>query len=275
MSVDPGMPARPATARRPSRRVVAGPVPVGGGAPVSVQSMTTTSTADVGATLRQTAELSAAGCRIVRVAVSSQDDADALPEIARRPRIPVIADVHFQPRHVFAAIEAGCAAVRVDPGDIRRSDDRVKDIARAAAYAGVPARTGVNAGSLDERLLRRHGRATPAALVESALRERSLCEGHGFTGLKISVKHHDPVVAVEAYRRPAAECGHPLRPGGTEAGPLLPRIVDTPIEEALRPAEDPGGAARTPEGAGAGGPGGPGRPAPRAAAPAVPQEAGR
>ncbi|WP_165985717.1 flavodoxin-dependent (E)-4-hydroxy-3-methylbut-2-enyl-diphosphate synthase [Streptomyces sp. YIM 98790] len=229
MPVDLGMPARPVAARRPSRRIMVGPVPVGGGEPVSVQSMTTTVTADVGATLRQIAGLTAAGCQIVRVAVPSQDDADALPEIARQSRIPVIADIHFQPRYVFAAIEAGCAAVRVNPGNIRRFDDRVREIARAAGDAGVPIRIGVNAGSLDERLLRKHGRATPAALVESALWECSLFEEHGFRDLKISVKHHDPVVAVEAYRQLAAECDYPLHLGVTEAGPLLQGTVKSAV----------------------------------------------
>ncbi|MGH3548807.1 MAG: flavodoxin-dependent (E)-4-hydroxy-3-methylbut-2-enyl-diphosphate synthase, partial [Pseudonocardiaceae bacterium] len=112
-------------ARRASRRVTVGTVPVGGGAPVSVQSMTTTTTADVNATLQQLAELTAAGCEIVRVAVPSQDDADALATIAKRSQIPVVADIHFQPRYVFAAIDAGCAAVRVNPGNIIKFDDRV------------------------------------------------------------------------------------------------------------------------------------------------------
>jgi len=155
--------------RRRSRQVLVGDVPVGGGAPVSVQSMTTTLTADVDATLQQIAELTSAGCDIVRVAVPSQDDADALPVIARRSTIPVIADIHFQPRYVFAAIDAGCAAVRVNPGNIKKFDDKIREIAHAAEQARVPIRIGVNAGSLDARLLTKHGKATPEALVESAL----------------------------------------------------------------------------------------------------------
>jgi (E)-4-hydroxy-3-methylbut-2-enyl-diphosphate synthase len=130
-----------------------GSVPVGGDAPVSVQSMTTTLTSDVNATLQQIAELTASGCQIVRVAVPSQDDADALPAIARKSQIPVIADIHFQPKYVFAAIDAGCAAVRVNPGNIKKFDDKVGEIARAAKAAGTPIRIGVNAGSLDQRLL--------------------------------------------------------------------------------------------------------------------------
>ncbi len=128
----PAAPPPPLAPRRVSRQIHVGPVPVGGGAPVSVQSMTTTLTADVNATLQQIAELTAAGCQIVRVAVPSQDDVEALPAIAKKSQIPVIADIHFQPRYVFAAIEAGCAAVRVNPGNIKRFDDQVKDIADAA-----------------------------------------------------------------------------------------------------------------------------------------------
>ncbi|MEU7191342.1 flavodoxin-dependent (E)-4-hydroxy-3-methylbut-2-enyl-diphosphate synthase, partial [Streptomyces sp. NPDC045369] len=153
----PEVPARPLAERRVSRRIQVGPVPVGGGTPVSVQSMTTTNTADIGATLQQIAELTASGCQIVRVACPTQDDADALPVIARKSQIPVIADIHFQPKYVFAAIDAGCAAVRVNPGNIRQFDNRVKEIAKAASDAGTPIRIGVNAGSLDRRLLQKYG----------------------------------------------------------------------------------------------------------------------
>lgn len=207
------------SARRLSRQIHVGDVAVGGDAPVSVQSMTTTPTADVEATLRQIAELTAAGCQIVRVAVPSQDDADALPAIAHKSKIPVVADIHFQPRYVFAAIDAGCAAVRVNPGNIKAFDDKVRQIATAASAAGVPIRIGVNAGSLDPRLLARHGGATAQALAESALWEASLFEEHGFTDLKISVKHHDPLTTVAAYRALAAACDYPLHLGVTEAGP--------------------------------------------------------
>jgi (E)-4-hydroxy-3-methylbut-2-enyl-diphosphate synthase len=209
--------------RRACRRIVVGhgdkAVPVGGDAPISVQSMTTTLTADIDATLQQIAELTAAGCDIVRVAVPSQDDAEALPVIAAKSPIPVIADIHFQPRYVFAAINAGCAAVRVNPGNIRKFDDKVREIAHAAEQARVPIRIGVNAGSLDPRILARHSGATPEALVESALWECSLFEDHGFTDLKISVKHHDPQVMIAAYRLLAQRCDYPLHLGVTEAGP--------------------------------------------------------
>jgi (E)-4-hydroxy-3-methylbut-2-enyl-diphosphate synthase len=232
MAVDLGLPqvrGRGLGVRRVSRGVMVGSVPVGGGAPVSVQSMTTTVTADVDATLQQIAELTAAGCEIVRVAVPSADDAGALPVIARRSQVPVVADVHFQPRYVFAAIDAGCAAVRVNPGNIRNFDDRVAEIARVAGDAGVPIRIGVNAGSLDPRLLERYGKATAQALVESALWECSLFEEHGFEDIKISVKHHDPVVMIEAYRLLAARCDYPLHLGVTEAGPAFQGTVKSSV----------------------------------------------
>ena len=225
----PEMPVRPIAARRVSRQIQVGPVAVGGGAPVSVQSMTTTRTSDIGATLQQIAELTASGCQIVRVACPTQDDADALATIARKSQIPVIADIHFQPKYVFAAIEAGCAAVRVNPGNIKQFDDKVKEIARAAKDHGTPIRIGVNAGSLDRRLLQKYGKATPEALVESALWEASLFEEHGFRDIKISVKHNDPVVMVNAYRLLAAQSDYPLHLGVTEAGPAFQGTIKSAV----------------------------------------------
>jgi (E)-4-hydroxy-3-methylbut-2-enyl-diphosphate synthase len=206
-----------------------GTVPVGGGAPISVQTMTTTNTADVDATLQQIAEVTAAGCDIVRVAVPSRDDADALPALVSRSTLPVIADIHFQPRYVFQAIDAGCAGVRVNPGNIRKFDDQVAAIARAASAAGIPIRIGVNAGSLDERVLARHGGPTPEALVESALWECSLFEEHGFTDVKIAVKHHDPQAVIQANRLLAKACDYPLHLGVTEAGPVLQGSVKSAV----------------------------------------------
>ena len=225
----PELPARPIAMRRTSRRIQVGPVAVGGDAPVSVQSMTTTRTSDIGATLQQIAELTASGCQIVRVACPTQDDADALATIARKSQIPVIADIHFQPKYVFAAIDAGCAAVRVNPGNIKQFDDKVKEIARAAGETGTPIRIGVNAGSLDARLLQKYGKATPEALVESALWEASLFEEHGFRDIKISVKHNDPVVMVNAYRQLAAQCDYPLHLGVTEAGPAFQGTIKSAV----------------------------------------------
>lgn len=206
-----------------------GSVPVGGGAPVSVQSMTTTLTADINATLQQIAELTASGCQIVRVAVPSQDDVEALPAIAKKSQIPVIADIHFQPKYVFAAIDAGCAAVRVNPGNIRQFDDKVKEIAAAASAARVPIRIGVNAGSLDKRLMAKYGKASAEALVESALWECSLFEEHGFRDIKISVKHNDPVVMIRAYRQLAEQCDYPLHLGVTEAGPAFQGTIKSSV----------------------------------------------
>ncbi|MCM3922716.1 flavodoxin-dependent (E)-4-hydroxy-3-methylbut-2-enyl-diphosphate synthase [Frankia sp. AiPs1] len=225
----PAAPARPLGTRRHSRQINVGNVPVGGDAPVSVQSMCTTLTSDVNATLQQIAELTASGCQIVRVAVPSQDDADALAAIARKSPIPVIADIHFQPKYVFAAIDAGCAAVRVNPGNIKAFDDKVGEIARAAKGAGIPIRIGVNAGSLDKRLLAKYGKATPEALTESALWECSLFEEHDFRDIKISVKHHDPVVMIQAYRLLAQSCDYPLHLGVTEAGPAFQGTVKSSV----------------------------------------------
>ena len=219
-----GMPAAPPPVlapRRPTRKIRVGTVDVGGDAPVSVQSMTTTKTTDIDGTLQQIAELTASGCDIVRVACPTEDDALALPIIARKSQIPVIADIHFQPKYVFAAIDAGCAAVRVNPGNIRKFDDQVGAIARAAADAGVSLRIGVNAGSLDKRLLEKHGKATPEALVESAVWEASLFEEHDFHEFKISVKHSDPVVMVRAYEMLSERGDWPLHLGVTEAGPAF------------------------------------------------------
>src|SRR5918999_189695 len=224
MSVDLGMPSAPPpvlSQRRRTRQLMVGSVGVGSEFPISVQSMTTTLTADVNPTLQQIAELTAAGWDIVRVACPSQDDADALPEIARHSQIPVIADIHFQPKYVFAAIEAGCAAVRVNPGNIRKFDDQVKEIAQAAKDHGTSIRIGVNAGSLDKRILDKYGKATPEALVESAVWEASLFEEHDFHDFKISVKHNDPIVMVKAYRMLAERGDWPLHLGVTEAGPAF------------------------------------------------------
>ncbi|GAB19170.1 4-hydroxy-3-methylbut-2-en-1-yl diphosphate synthase [Gordonia effusa NBRC 100432] len=227
-----GMPAGPPPVlapRRVTRQLKVGSVGVGSDSPISVQSMTTTKTHDINATLQQIAELTASGCDIVRVACPRQEDAEALPIIAKKSKIPVIADIHFQPRYIFAAIDAGCAAVRVNPGNIKEFDGRVKEVAQAAGDAGIPIRIGVNAGSLDPRLLKKYGKATPEALVESALWEAGLFEEHGFGDIKISVKHNDPVIMVEAYRQLAAQCDYPLHLGVTEAGPAFQGTIKSSV----------------------------------------------
>jgi (E)-4-hydroxy-3-methylbut-2-enyl-diphosphate synthase len=215
--------------RRQTRQLVVGGVGVGSDHPISVQSMCTTKTHDINATLQQIAELTAAGCDMVRVACPRQEDADALSAIAKKSQIPVIADIHFQPRYIFAAIDAGCAAVRVNPGNIKEFDGRVKEVAKAAGDAGIPIRIGVNAGSLDPRIMAKYGKATPEALVESALWEAGLFEEHGFGDIKISVKHNDPVVMVEAYRQLAAQSDYPLHLGVTEAGPAFQGTIKSAV----------------------------------------------
>ena len=215
--------------RRKTRQIMVGKVAVGGDAPISVQSMCTTPTTDVNATLQQIAELTASGCDIVRVAVPSQDDADRLQLIARKSQIPVIADIHFQPKYVFQAIDAGCGAVRVNPGNIRQFDDKVGEIAKAAKDAGVSIRIGVNAGSLDPRLLQKYGKATPEALVESAIWEASLFEEHDFHDFKISVKHNDPVIMVKAYEMLSERGDWPLHLGVTEAGPAFQGTIKSSV----------------------------------------------
>ena len=225
----PAAPAKVLAPRRKSRKIKVGSIHVGGDAPISVQSMTNTKTTDINGTLQQIAELTATGCDIVRVAVPSADDAEALPIIAMKSQIPVIADIHFQPKYVFAAIDAGCAAVRVNPGNIKQFDDKVAEIAKAAAEAGVSLRIGVNAGSLDKRLLAKYGSPTPEALVESAMWEASLFEQVGFYDFKISVKHHDPVVMVRAYELLAEACEYPLHLGVTEAGPAFQGTIKSSV----------------------------------------------
>jgi (E)-4-hydroxy-3-methylbut-2-enyl-diphosphate synthase len=215
--------------RRETRQINVGKVKVGGDARVSVQSMTTTQTTDINGTLQQIAELTATGCDIVRVAVPTSDDAEALPIIAKKSQIPVIADIHFQPKYVFQAIDAGCGAVRVNPGNIKKFDDKVGEIAKAAKDAGISLRIGVNAGSLDPRLLQKYGKPTAEALVESAVWEASLFEEHDFHDFKISVKHNDPIVMVKAYRQLAERGNWPLHLGVTEAGPAFQGTIKSSV----------------------------------------------
>jgi (E)-4-hydroxy-3-methylbut-2-enyl-diphosphate synthase len=220
-AINLGLPKAPnvLTPRRKTRQIKVGKVGVGSESQVSVQSMTTTQTTNINATLQQIAELTATGCDIVRVAVPHQDDADVLHIIAAKSQLPIIADIHFQPRYVYTAIDAGVGAVRVNPGNIRKFDDQVGKIAAAAKAAGVSIRIGVNAGSLEPSLLQKYGKATPEALVESAVWEASLFEEHDFHDFKISVKHNDPVTMVKAYRLLAERGDWPLHLGVTEAGP--------------------------------------------------------
>ena len=205
--------------RRHTRQIQLGGVAIGGDAPISIQSMTTTKTADINATLQQIASLVAAGVDIVRVAVPHREDAEALAAIAAKSTVPVVADIHFQWKYAMAALEAGVQGLRINPGNIKYQD-KVRVIAREAKARGVPIRIGVNAGSLEKELLERYGSPTPEALVESALHEARILEDEDFVDVKISVKHSSPRVMIEAYRQLAEKCDYPLHLGVTEAGPM-------------------------------------------------------
>ncbi|MFH1103986.1 MAG: flavodoxin-dependent (E)-4-hydroxy-3-methylbut-2-enyl-diphosphate synthase [Actinomycetota bacterium] len=205
-------------ARRTSRGLMVGSVPVGGGAPVSVQSMTTTKTADVDATLAQVYALKGAGADIVRITCNDVAAAQGLAEIVPRSPVPIIADIHFQYRLALGALEAGVHGLRLNPGNIR-DPGHVKTVARAAAERGVSIRVGVNAGSLDRDILDRHGGPVPEALVESALKEIRYLEEVEFNDIKVSVKHSHVPSMIESYRRLASRVPYPLHLGVTEAGP--------------------------------------------------------
>ncbi len=205
--------------RRKTRRIRIGDVPIGGDAPISIQSMTTTKTADINATLQQIASLVAAGVDIVRVAVPHWEDAEALVAIAAKSTVPVVADIHFQWKYAMAALEAGIQGLRINPGNIKYQD-KVRLIAREAKERDVPIRIGVNAGSLEKELLAKYGAPTPEALVESALNEARILEDENFFDIKISVKHSSPRVMIEAYRQLSEACDYPLHLGVTEAGPM-------------------------------------------------------
>jgi (E)-4-hydroxy-3-methylbut-2-enyl-diphosphate synthase len=204
--------------RRPTRQIRVGPVAVGGGAPVSVQSMTVTKTADVDATLAQIYALAGAGADIVRCTCNEPEAAEALARIVPRSPVPIVADIHFQYRLALAALEAGVHCLRLNPGNIRKPE-HVKAVATEAKARGVPIRIGVNAGSLDPDIADRHGGATPEALVESAQRELAYLAEVDFTDVKISVKASNVALMVEAYRQLADVTDHPLHLGVTEAGP--------------------------------------------------------
>lgn len=204
--------------RRRTRQIMVGGVPVGGGAPVSVQSMTTTKTVDVEGTLAQIYALAGAGADIVRCTCNEPEAAEGLAEIVPRSPVPIVADVHFQYRLALAAIEAGVHALRLNPGNIRKPD-HIKAVALEAKDRGLPIRIGVNAGSLDPDIAERHGGATPEALVASALREIEYFREVDFEDVKISVKASSVPVMIDAYRLLADSVDHPVHLGVTEAGP--------------------------------------------------------
>jgi (E)-4-hydroxy-3-methylbut-2-enyl-diphosphate synthase len=209
----------PGPERRRTRTIRLGPLEVGGDAPISVQTMTVTPTHEADLTLQAIAAAQAAGADVVRVAVPRREDAEALAYIAEHARIPVIADIHFQWKYAVMAIEAGCAGVRINPGNIKKHD-KVALLGQMADDAGVAIRIGVNGGSLEQAVLDEFGGPTPEAMVESALRETRLLEDVGFHDTKISVKHSDPWTMIQTYRLLAERTDYPLHLGVTEAGPL-------------------------------------------------------
>jgi len=204
--------------RRETRLVHVGKVPVGAGSPVSVQSMTTTKTADVDGTLAQVYALAGAGADIVRITCNEVEAAQGLAEIVPRSPVPIIADIHYQYRLALAALEAGVQGLRLNPGNIRK-EDQIKTVAREAKDRGVPIRVGVNAGSLDKDLLAKYGSAVPEALVESAQTEIRYLEEVDFTDIKISVKHSNVLSMIASYRLLSETVDYPLHLGVTEAGP--------------------------------------------------------
>jgi (E)-4-hydroxy-3-methylbut-2-enyl-diphosphate synthase len=206
--------------RRPTRRIHVGPVAVGGGAPISVQSMTTTQTADVAATLVQVRALAAEGADIVRLAVPDGDAADALADIVRGSPVPLVADIHFDYRLALKALEAGIHCVRLNPGNIG-SRQRVREVVHAARDRKVPIRIGVNAGSLEEDIVQKHGWPTAEGMVESAERHIRILEEEGYPEIKVSLKAHDIGMTVAANRLFSRRFDYPLHLGITEAGTLM------------------------------------------------------
>ncbi|MEY3166939.1 MAG: flavodoxin-dependent (E)-4-hydroxy-3-methylbut-2-enyl-diphosphate synthase [Actinomycetota bacterium] len=220
MSSESSSPPWSLTQRRPSRQIMVGKVPVGGGAPITVQSMTITKTADVEGTLQQIYALAAAGCDIVRCTCNEIEAAEGLAQIIPRSPVPIIADIHHQYKMALAAMEAGVHGLRLNPGNIRRPE-HIKAVASEARDRGISIRIGVNGGSLDPELYDKYGgKVTAEAMVESALREIAYFDEVGFDQIKISVKASNVPLMVEAYRQLSEVTDHPLHLGVTEAGPL-------------------------------------------------------
>ncbi len=214
--------------RRRSRQIHVGSVPVGGDAPISVQSMTNTETCDVAATVAQIQRLEAAGADIVRVSVPSMDAAEAFGRIRQQVNVPLVADIHFDYKIALAVSEKGVDCLRINPGNIGR-EDRIREVVEAARYRGIPIRIGVNAGSLEKDLQKKYGEPTPDALVESALRHVDILDRLNFPDFKLSVKASDVFMAVEAYRKIAAQIDQPLHLGITEAGGLRSGTVKSSV----------------------------------------------
>ena len=203
--------------RRKARQIFVGPVPVGGDAPITVQTMTNTPTTDVAATVEQIRRSEQAGVDIVRISCPDQESALALKDIVRQVKVPVVADIHFHYKRAIEAAQSGAACLRINPGNIG-SSERVREVVKAARDHGCSMRIGVNAGSLEKHLLEKYGEPNPEALVESALEHAKILQDHDFHEFKISVKASDVFLAVAAYQQLAEVCDHPLHIGITEAG---------------------------------------------------------
>jgi (E)-4-hydroxy-3-methylbut-2-enyl-diphosphate synthase len=214
--------------RRKTKQIRVGTVPVGGDAPITVQSMTNTDTRDVEATVNQIKRLEAAGCELVRVAVVDVNAAAAIRLIRDRIHIPLIADIHFDYRLALASMENGAQAIRINPGNIGGPRKLAKVVDAAKAHS-VPIRVGVNSGSLEKDILKKHGHPTPGALAESALRNVKLLENQGFYAIKISIKSSDPLITVDSYRQLAERCAYPFHLGVTEAGGLIAGTVKSSV----------------------------------------------
>ena len=222
--------------RRKTRGILIGAVPIGDGAPISVQSMTSTDTRDIRATVRQIRRLEKAGCEIIRVGVPDLEAARALGAIKSRITLPLVADIHFDHRLALEAIRQGIDALRLNPGNIG-SREKVREVTKAASERLIPIRIGVNSGSLDKKLMEKYSGVTPAAMVESALGHVSLLEREGFHHIKISLKASDVMRTVDAYRILSQRVDYPLHVGITEAGTLLPGAVKSAIGIGLLLAE--------------------------------------
>ena len=214
--------------RRKSRRIMVGPVAVGGDAPVSVQSMTNTETTDVAATVAQIRALESAGADIVRVSIPTMEAAEAFGQIKRQVSVPLVTDIHFDYKIALRVAELGADCLRINPGNIGR-EDRVQAVVQAARDRGIPIRIGVNAGSLEKELQKKYGEPTPEALVESALRHIEILDRLGFHDFKVSVKASDVFMAVAAYRQLAKQMEQPLHLGITEAGGFRSGAVKSAI----------------------------------------------
>ncbi len=214
--------------RRISRAVHVGPVQIGGGAPISVQSMTTGKTHDVEKCVAEITRLAEAGADIVRVAVPRPEDAEALPEVVAGSPVPVVADIHFNYQYALAAVEAGVAKVRLNPGNIGKPEWE-REVLQAAKAKGIPIRIGVNSGSLEKDILDKYGYPQPEALFESAMRHVEICARDGFEDLVISVKHSDVFFMIQSYRLLAERTDFPLHLGVTESGSLQTGTVKSSI----------------------------------------------